>query len=105
MALVVLKRSGRNDQSRCKRLVELAGGPAALPVPLPAASAHPAALACLRIDRNQESVAVGIREFVALCVGAVLDGLVQLEAAVVLCAEGFYVSHNHAVPVRPGLAP
>src|SRR5260221_7907626 len=41
---------------------------------------------------------------VALRVGAVFDGVVHLEAAIILCAEVFYVSQNHAGTVRPGLA-
>src|SRR5713226_6432847 len=69
-----------------------------------AARSHAAAFACLRIDGNQESVAIAIGELVALRVGAVLNGLVQLEPAVVLCAEVFYVSQNHAASVRAGLA-
>ena len=58
--------------------------------------AHAAALACLRIDRNQESVAVGIGELVTLRVGAVFDRVIHLEAAIVLCAEVLYVSQHHA---------
>src|SRR5258708_14021680 len=70
-----------------------------------AARSHAAALAGVRVDRNQESIAIGVGELVALRVGAVLNGLVQLEAAIILCAEVLYIPQHHAGAVRAGLAP
>src|SRR6266404_6620809 len=65
---------------------------------------HAATVAFSRIDRNQESVAVGIGERVAGKIGAVLDGAVQFEPAVVLRAKVLYIPQYDTRAVRARLA-
>ena len=48
-------------------------------------------LAFVSVDRNQESVAVGVGEFVSLDIGAVLERAIHFEAIVVLRPEIFHV--------------
>src|SRR5712691_4470757 len=48
-------------------------------------------LAFVSINRNQESVAVGVGEFVSLDIGAVLERTIHFEAIVVLRSEIFHV--------------
>jgi len=50
-----------------------------------------AGLAFVSINRNQESVAVGVGEFVSLHIGAVLERAIHFEAIVVLRPEIFHV--------------
>src|SRR5215475_5753229 len=65
---------------------------------------HASGLAFMGVNRNQESVAVGIRELVALSISVVLDGSVELESAIVLRAKVFHVLQDDSVPVGSGLS-
>src|SRR5215831_15799078 len=66
-------------------------------------SSHAGRFAFMRVDRNQESVPVGIREFVPLHIGAVLQGAIHGEAAVILSSEIFDILQNHSLTIRTAL--
>src|SRR6266446_6266249 len=68
------------------------------------ASTHAASFALVGIDRNQKSVSVGVGEFVALHVGAVLEGTVHFEAVIVLGSEILNVLQDDAFAVGAGFA-
>src|SRR5882762_9199307 len=65
---------------------------------------HAAALAFMRIDRNQKSIPVGVGEFVSLHIGAVIERTVHFEAVIVLSPKIFYVLQYHAVAIGARLA-
>src|SRR5712692_11798044 len=63
------------------------------------AAGHTTALAFVRVDRNQKSVAVGVGEFVSLQVGAVIERAVHFEAVIVLGPKIFYIPQYHALAI------
>src|ERR1700674_27075 len=74
------------------------------PNEVPSLARHAAALAFMRIDRNQKSIPVGVGEFVSLHIGAVIERTVHLEAVIVLCPKIFYVLQYHAIAIGARLA-
>src|SRR5229473_2010957 len=60
---------------------------------------HATGLALVRIDRNQEGVAVGVGEFVSLYIGAVIEGTIHFKTVIVLSPKIFYVLQYHAVAI------
>src|SRR5256712_5170742 len=71
---------------------------------LSAAPRHATGLAFLCLDRNQESIPVGVGELVPLHIGAVLERTIHLEAVVVLGAKILHVPQYDSLAVRAGLA-
>src|SRR5215472_15042719 len=67
-------------------------------------SSHSAGFTFMCVNRDQEGVAVVIGELVALAIGAVLNGSVELKAVIVLCAKVFHVFQNDAFAVSSGFA-
>src|SRR6516165_11473763 len=60
---------------------------------------HSRSLAFLCLDRDQESVPVGVRELVPLHIGAVFERAIQLETVVVLGAKVLHVLQYNSLPV------
>src|SRR5215475_3735127 len=65
---------------------------------------HSRGFTFMRVNRDQESVAVSVGELVALAIGAVLNGSVELEAVIVLCAKVLHVFQDDTLAVSSGLA-
>src|SRR5713101_7070873 len=68
------------------------------------AARHATTLAFVGIDRNQKSISIGVGEFVALHVGAVIEGTVHFEAVIVLGSEILDILQDDAFAVGAGLA-
>src|SRR5258708_25784261 len=65
------------------------------------AARHATTLAFVCIDRNQKSVAVGAGKFVSLYVGALIEGTVHFQAAMVRGSKKCYIPQYHALAICP----